>query len=91
MKLHEYQWSRLFTDLGPRSLRFNISNFFFLQTAWLIETKFHVAPPGDGRMIDCANGPGYMTNMAAMPIYGKNFKKIFFTGNKRLMTLKVGM
>ena len=31
--------------LGPRSLRFNISNFFFLQTAWLIETKFYVEPP----------------------------------------------
>ena len=26
-------------------------------------------------LIDCANGPGYMTSMAAMSIYGKNFKK----------------
>ena len=75
MKLYEYQRSRLFIDLGPRSLRFNISNLFFLQTAWLIETEFYVAPPWDGGMIDCANGPGYMTSMAAMPIYGKNFKK----------------
>ena len=30
-------------------------------------------PPWDGGMIDCSNGPGYMTSMAAMPIYGKNF------------------
>ena len=75
MKLREYQRSRLFIDLGPRSLRFNISNFFFLQTAWLIETKFYVVPPWDGGMIDCANGPGYRTSMTAMPIYGKNFKK----------------
>ena len=30
-----------------------------------------------------------MTNMAAMPIYGKNLK-IFFSGAKRPMTLKVG-
>ena len=75
MKLYEYQKSRLFIDLGPRSLRFNISNFLFLQTAWLIETNFYVAPPWDGGMIDYANGPGYMTSMAAMAIYGKNFKK----------------
>ena len=74
MKLYEYQMSRLFIDLGPRSLRFNISNFFFLQTAWLIETKFYVAPPWDRGMTDCSNGPGYLTSMAAMPIYGKNFK-----------------
>ena len=32
-----------------------------------------------------------MTKMAAMPIYGKNLKKIFFSGTKRPMTLKLGM
>ena len=32
-----------------------------------------------------------MTKLAAMPIYGKNLKKIFFSGTKRLMTLKFGM
>ena len=26
-----------------------------------------------------------------MPIYGKNLKKIFFSGTKRPMTLKIGM
>ena len=31
-----------------------------------------------------------MTNMAAMPIYGKNRKKIF-SGTERPMTLKRGM
>ena len=31
-----------------------------------------------------------MTKMAAMPIYGKNLKKIF-SGTKRPMTLKLGM
>ena len=35
-----------------------------------------------------SNGPGHMTKMATMPIYGK---KIFFSGTKRLMTLKLGM
>ena len=32
-----------------------------------------------------------MTKMAAMPIYGKNLQKFFFSGTKRLMTLKLGM
>ena len=91
MKLHEYQRSRLFTDLGPRSLRFNISNFFFLQTAWLIETKFYMAPPWDGGMIDCANGPGYMTSMAAMPIYGKNLKKNILLWKQKADDLESGM
>ena len=44
------------------------SNFFFLETAWLFEAKFYVEPPLDGEMIECSNGPGHMTNMAAMPI-----------------------
>ena len=39
----------------------------------------------------CSNGPGHMTKMAAMPIYGKNLKKIFFSGTKRPMILKLGM
>ena len=39
----------------------------------------------------CSNGPGHMAKMATMPIYGKNFKKILFSGTKRLMTLKLGM
>ena len=32
-----------------------------------------------------------MTNMATMPIYGKNLKKIFFSGTKQPKTLKVDM
>ena len=56
--------------------------YFFLQTAWLIETKFYVAPPWDGWMIDCASGPGYMTSMSSMSIYGKNFKNILLWKQK---------
>ena len=37
------------------------------------------------------NELGHMTNMAAMPIYGKNLKKIFFSRTNRPMTLKLGM
>ena len=41
----------------------------------------------DGGTKVYSNGPGHMTRIAAMPIYGK----IFFSGTKRPMTLKVGM
>ena len=30
---------------------------------------------GNERMKGCSNGPGHMTKMATMPIYGKNLKK----------------
>ena len=39
----------------------------------------------------CSNGPGHMTKMAAMAIYGKNLKKIFFSGTKRPVTLNLGV
>ena len=67
------------------------SNFFSLEIAKPIEAKFHVEPPWDGRTKVCSNGPDHTTNMAAMHIYGKTLKKIFFFGTKRPMTLKHGM
>ena len=67
------------------------SNFFSLETARPIKAKFHVEPPWDLGTKVYTNGPGHMTNVAAMPINDKNLKKIFFSGTKRLMTLKVGM
>ena len=51
------------------------SNLFSLETTRLIEAKFHVDPPWDGGTKVCSNGPGRMTKMVAMPIYGKNIKK----------------
>ena len=30
--------------------------------------------PWDGETKVCSNGPGHMTKMATMPIYGKNLK-----------------
>ena len=51
------------------------SNFFSLETAWPIEAKFHVEPAWDWGTKVCTNGPGHMTNMATMPINGKNLKK----------------
>ena len=63
----------------------------FSETTRPIEAKFHMEPPWDGVMKVCSNGLGHMTNMAAIPIYGKNLKKFFFSGTKRLMTSKLGM
>ena len=37
------------------------------------------------------NNLGHMTKMAAMPIYGKNPLKIFFSGTSRPITKKLGM
>ena len=67
------------------------SNFFSLETTGPIEAKFHVEPSWIEGMKGYTNDIGHMTNMAAMFIYGKNLKKIFFSGTKRPMTLKVGM
>ena len=35
--------------------------------------------------------PGHMTKMAAMPIYGKNPSKIFFSRTGGLISTKLGM
>ena len=51
------------------------SNVFSSETAWPIKAKFYVEPPWEGGTKVCINGPGHMTKMAAMPIYGKNLKK----------------
>ena len=52
-----------------------LSNIFSSETTGPIEAKFHVEPSWDGGMKVYSNGPGHMTKMAAMPIYGKNLKK----------------
>ena len=58
------------------------SNFFPLETARPFEAKFHVDPPRDGGMKVCSNGPGHMTKMAAMPIYGKTLKTLLLWNQK---------
>ena len=51
------------------------SNIFSPETTGPIEATFHVEPPWDGGTKVHSNGPGHMTKMADMPIYGKNLKK----------------
>ena len=47
-------------------------NIFSSETALPIKAKFYVEPPWEGGTKVCINGPGHMTKMAAMTIYGKN-------------------
>ena len=57
------------------SLRFNIFKLLaFIETARPIKAKFHVESQWVGRTKVCSNSLVYMTNMAVMTIYGKNFK-----------------
>ena len=75
MKLYEFQRSRSFIDLGPNLSDSIFLNFFSSITTRPIEAKFHVAPPCDEGTKAFSNGPGHMTKMATMPIYGKNLQK----------------
>ena len=62
--------------MDPASVRpFTFSKIFSSETAWPIKAKFYVEPSWEGGTKVYINGPGHMTNMAAMPIYGKNLKK----------------
>ena len=51
------------------------SNIFSSETTGPIEAKFHMEPPWDRGTKVCSNGPGHMTKMATMPIYGKNLEQ----------------
>ena len=51
------------------------SNIFSSETTGLIKAKFHMEPSWNEGTKVCSNGPGHMTKLGAMPIYGKNLKK----------------
>ena len=77
-------------DLCSRSLLFILSNICCKATR-TIEAKFHVALLWIVRMNVCSNGSGQVTKMAAMPIYGNNELKIFFSKTSRPMRFKLGI
>ena len=58
------------------------SNIFSSEPTGLSEAKFHVEPPWDGGTKVCLNGPGHMTKVAAIPIYGKNLKNLLLRNQK---------
>ena len=57
------------------------SDIFSSDTTGPIEAKFHMELPWDGGTKVCSNGPGHMTKIVAMPVYGKNLK--FLLRNQR--------
>ena len=61
---------------------FTFSNIFSSETAWPIKAKFYVEPPWEGGTKVCINGPGHMTKMAAMPIYGKTLKNLLLQNRR---------
>ena len=67
-----------------------ISNIFS-ETACPIKDKFYVEPPWIGGTKFCPLHLGHMTKMAAMPIYGENPSKIFFSGIGRQIFTKLCM
>ena len=75
MKLSECQRSRPFFDLGQRHSDFKVK-LVFLKNSWEIGTKAHMKAKGRMRMKIYANELGHMTNMATMPIYGKNLENV---------------
>ena len=90
MNLYEYQRSRSFFDIGPRSLRFNIFKFFSLETAGPSEAKFPVALHGIGEWMVIQMVQDTWPIWLPCPYMVIAFK-IFFSGTKRPMTLKVDM
>ena len=52
-----------------------VPNDFSSETIGPVVTKFHMYPPWVGGSTRCSNGPGHMTKMAVMPIYGKKRQK----------------
>ena len=48
---------------------------FSSETAWPIKAKFYVESHWEVGTKVYINGPGHMTKMAVMPIYGKTLKK----------------
>ena len=56
-----------------------------------IKARFQMEPQWDRGTEVCSNDPGHVTKMVAMPIYGKNPLKIFFSRTKGPMTLGLAM
>ena len=67
-----YPYSGVRCRCRGRCRRQQCLNIFSSETARPIKAKLYVEPPWEGGTKVYINGPGYMTKMAAMPIYGKN-------------------
>ena len=62
----------------------NIFNIFSSETTGPIKKEIHMKYLWDGAMKICSTGPGLMTKMAVMAIYGKKFKKNLLLWHKKV-------
>ena len=81
MNFYEYQRLCSFSDLRRKSLRFNISNFFSLETPKPIEAKYYVETPWDEGVKVSTNG--LWPRWPPCPYDGKNLYKSSFLEPKR--------
>ena len=79
------------SSVRPSVRRPHFSKIFSSETAWPIKAKFYMKHLWEGGTNVYINNPGHMTKMAAMPIYGKNPLKIFFSGTTGPISTKLGM
>ena len=95
VSINKFQRSRLIFDLSAKvayiGVKSTYQNIFFLDNWWPIETKIHMTTLKDWLAKTYTNCYGHMTNMATMPIYGKTFLNLFFSGIKRPFALELGM
>ena len=87
MNLYEYQRSRSFVDLDPRSLRFTFLNFFCSETA---RSNFMCSLHGMGKWKFVQMVQVTWPIWPPCPYMIKTLK-IFFSGTKLPMTLKTGI
>ena len=84
-------WWAYRIDRPPSSIvrrRPHSLNIFSSETTGPIKVKFHMELLWDGGTKVCSNGPGHMTKMAAMAIYGKNLKKKNLLQNQKANDLE---
>ena len=75
MTLHEYQKGQGHSLTFAKGHSIFKLKSFFSKNFELFETKYHVNNFGSTKMKNYTNELGYMTKMAATPIYGKNPSK----------------
>ena len=95
VSIYKFQRSRLIFDLSAKVAYIGVPstylNIVFSDNSRTIETKFHIITPCDLFAKIDTNCNGHMTNMATMPIYGKNSLNLFFSGYKRPLALRLGI
>ena len=91
VSINKFQKSRLTFDLSAKVVHSTYLNIVFSDTTRPFEFKFHLTTSYDWLVKICTNCYGHMTKLAAMPINGKNYLNIFFSGTKTPMALGLTM